>query len=316
VTGVLVVEGLKQSFRTRKGVLQAVRGISFVVEAGETFAVVGESGSGKSTTARAVMRLLEPTAGRVLLEGEDMLSASRGELRRLRSRMQMVFQDPYSSLDPRMTAVQAVVEPLAVHRSVERSERRERALELLELVGIEGDRARALPSGLSGGQRQRVAIARALILNPVLLVCDEAVSALDVSVQAQVLNLFADLQQRLEVAYLFITHDLAVVSEIADRVAVMYLGRIVEVGRRDQVLGSPQHPYTVALLSAAPHLANQRARIILSGEPSSALSPPPGCSFAPRCPRADAVCLSFDPGLLPVTAAEGHQVACHKPEGR
>jgi oligopeptide/dipeptide ABC transporter ATP-binding protein len=230
--------------------------------------------------------------------------------------MQIVLQDPYSSLDPRMTAADSVVEPLAIHRLLDRRARRHRAMELLDLVGIDAQRAAALPSALSGGQRQRVAIARALALEPAVLICDEAVSALDVSVQAQVLNLLADLQARLGVGYVFITHDIAVVSEIADRVAVMYLGRVVETGTRSEVLGSPRHPYTRALLSAAPHLRGSGDRVVLPGEPASALRPPPGCAFAPRCARALDVCRTVDPALAPVgTDGAGRLAACHNPEG-
>ena len=309
----LEVRGLEHRFHVPKGVVHAVRGVDFDLGAGETLALVGESGSGKSTTARAVLRLIQPTAGSVRLEGRDLLTVGRRELRGLRRRVQMVFQDPYSSLDPKMTALEAVAEPLALHRVGDRSARRARALELLDLVGVGADRATLRPGDLSGGQRQRIAIARALALEPAVLVCDEAVSALDVSVQAQVLNLLADIQESMDVSLLFITHDLAVVSEIADRVAVMYLGRIVEIGPLEQLLRRPRHPYTVALLAAAPHLTGDRSGPVLQGEPPSPLNPPRGCSFASRCPRAEPVCREIDP-VIPVADTRSHAFACHNPE--
>jgi oligopeptide/dipeptide ABC transporter ATP-binding protein len=264
------------------------------------------------------MGLVPVAGGRVTVGGDDVLAAPRRSRRALRRRMQIVLQDPYSSLDPRMTAVECVVQPMAIHRMLDRAGRRERAVELLELVGIDRTRAQSLPSALSGGQRQRVAIARALALEPAVLICDEAVSALDVSVQAQVLNLLADLQAELGVGYLFITHDIAVVSEIADRVAVMYLGRVVETGSRQEVLGAPRHPYTRALLSAAPHLRGDGERVVLAGEPASALRPPPGCALAPRCPRVLDICRGVDPVLAPVGGPDvpgARLVACHNPEG-
>ncbi len=315
MSAVLDVSGLDVRFRTGQGEVHAVRGVDLQVAAGETLALVGESGCGKSTTARAIMGLVPVQGGAVRVCGDDVLTGSRRTRRARRRRMQIVLQDPYSSLDPRMTAVDSVVEPLAIHRLLDRRARRDRALELLDLVGIDGPRAAALPSALSGGQRQRVAIARALALEPAVLICDEAVSALDVSVQAQVLNLLADLQARLGVGYVFITHDIAVVSEIADRVAVMYLGRVVETGTRAEVLGAPRHPYTRALLSAAPHLRGSGDRVVLPGEPASALHPPPGCSFAPRCARALDVCRAVDPVLAPV-GPDGSErlIACHNPE--
>ncbi len=316
MSDVLEVRGLDVRFRTGQGEVHAVRGVDLRVAAGETLALVGESGCGKSTTARAIMGLVPAQGGEVRVCGDDVLTGSRRDRRALRRRMQIVLQDPYSSLDPRMTAVDSVVEPMAIHRVLGRRERRDRALELLDLVGIDERRATSLPRALSGGQRQRVAIARALALEPAVLICDEAVSALDVSVQAQVLNLLADLQARLGVGYVFITHDIAVVSEIADRVAVMYLGRVVETGTRSEVLGSPRHPYTRALLSAAPHLRGSGDRVVLPGEPASALRPPPGCAFAPRCARALDVCRTMDPALTPVgTDGAARLAACHNPEG-
>jgi oligopeptide transport system ATP-binding protein len=309
----LEVSGLRHDFATPRGVLQAVRGVDLRVRPGETLAIVGESGSGKSTTARAIARLIEPTEGSVLLDGEDLLKANRRRMFDLRRKVQFVFQDPYSSLDPRRTVGQAIREPLDVHRVGTRRERDRRVAELLQLVGLSTEYQHSLPSALSGGQRQRVAIARALALDPEFVICDEAVSALDVSIQAQVLNLIRDLQERLGVGFIFITHDLAVVSEIADYVAVMYLGRVVETGTREEVLGNPQHPYTQALLSAAPGLRGLTERIVLQGESPSALNPPSGCAFRLRCPRARELCERDDPVLAPVATGGTQLAACHFP---
>jgi peptide/nickel transport system ATP-binding protein len=250
----LDVTELVHSFSTPRGVLQAVRGVSFTLDAGETLALVGESGSGKSTTARAVARLTQPTSGQVLLDGEDILEAGRTRMKAVRREVQMVFQDPYSSLDPRRTVGQAISEPLEVHRIGNRASRRARVLELLDLVGLDAAKFDVLPASMSGGQRQRVAIARALALEPHLVICDEAVSALDVSVQAQVLNLLSDLQDRIGVAYLFITHDLATVKSIADSIAVMYRGEVVRYGPKSQVLSPPFDAYTDLLLSSVPEM--------------------------------------------------------------
>lgn len=315
----LKVTELTHQFKTPHGVLQAVRGVNFGLDAGETLALVGESGSGKSTTARAVARLVQPTGGQVALDGIDILQADSSAMRALRCKVQMVFQDPYSSLDPLYTIERAVREPLDIWQVGGGVERSARVRELLAWVGLDSHYAKVYPSGLSGGQRQRVAIARALALNPRLVVCDEAVSALDVSVQAQVLNLLRDLQQRMGMAYLFITHDLAVVSEIADIVAVMFLGRIVEAGSRAQVLGRPAHPYTQALLSSSPRLNGGRQPIVLHGEAPSPLSPPSGCAFRQRCFRASTLCAQLDPQLLPIdvpqrSGQEPHKAACHHPE--
>jgi oligopeptide/dipeptide ABC transporter ATP-binding protein len=310
---ILEVCDLHHDFATPRGPLHAVRGVDLRVGPGETLAIVGESGSGKSTTARAIARLIEPTAGRVLLDGEDLLTAPSRRMFQLRRRISFVFQDPYSSLDPRRTVGQAVREPLDVHRVGSRRDRDQKVAELLALVGLDADYAHSLPSALSGGQRQRVAIARALALDPEFVICDEAVSALDVSIQAQVLNLIRDLQERLGVGFVFITHDLAVVSEIADVVAVMYLGRVIETGTREQVLSNPQHPYTQALLSAAPGLRRLTERIVLPGESPSALSPPSGCAFRLRCPRARSRCEIDDPVLAPVASGGSHLAACHFP---
>ena len=310
---ILEVSDLHHDFDTPRGPLHAVRGVDLRVKPGETLAIVGESGSGKSTTARAIARLIEPTAGSVLLDGEDILSATNRRMFHLRRKIQFVFQDPYSSLDPRRTVGQAIREPLDVHRVGTRRDRDLKVAELLQLVGLGADHQDSLPSALSGGQRQRVAIARALALDPEFVICDEAVSALDVSIQAQVLNLIRDLQERLGVGFIFITHDLAVVSEIADVVAVMYLGRVIETGTREEVLGNPQHPYTQALLSAAPGLRGLTERIVLQGESPSALNPPSGCSFRLRCPRAQALCEKDDPVLAPVWSGASQLAACHFP---
>jgi oligopeptide transport system ATP-binding protein len=309
---VLSVEGLRYSFATPQGEVQAVRGVDFEVGHAETLALVGESGSGKSTTARAVARLLDGAQGSVRFDGHDVLSMKRRDLLRLRREVQMVFQDPYSSLDPRRTIRHAIREPLDVHRIGNRQSRDERVHELVDRVGLGSVDLDARPDKLSGGQRQRVAIARALALDPRLVICDEAVSALDVSIQAQVLNLLLDLQRDLGVSYLFITHDLAVVSEIATRVAVMYLGRIVEIGETDEVLRAPQHPYTRLLLSAAPRLTDVVKVAYPAGEPPSALSPPAGCAFRTRCPRATEICAEVDPALESTPGASQH-VACHHP---
>jgi oligopeptide/dipeptide ABC transporter ATP-binding protein len=309
----LQVTGLHHDFPTPRGPLHAVRGVDLEVQSGETLALVGESGSGKSTTARAVARLIEPTAGRVLLDGEDLLTAGSRRTFQLRRRIQFVFQDPYSSLDPRRTIGKAVREPLDVHRIGTRQQRDQKVVDLLGLVGLDPEYRHSFPSALSGGQRQRVAIARALALDPQFVICDEAVSALDVSIQAQILNLIRDLQEGLGVGFIFITHDLAVVSEIADSIAVMYLGRVVESGTREEVLADPQHPYTQALLSAAPGLRGLTERIVLQGESPSALRPPSGCAFRLRCPRAQERCSLDDPALAPVTTGDPHLAACHFP---
>ena len=308
----LEVTGLYHDFPTPRGPLHAVRGVDLAVGKGETLAIVGESGSGKSTAARAIARLIEPTGGSVVLDGEDVLTASPRRLFKLRRRIQFVFQDPYSSLDPRRTVGQAVREPLDVHRVGSRRDREARVDQLLNMVGLEPSYRHSYPSALSGGQRQRVAIARALALDPEYLISDEAVSALDVSIQAQVLNLLRDLQERLGVAFIFITHDLAVVSEIADTVAVMYLGRVVETGSRKDVLSDPQHPYTQALLSAAPGLRGAKEQIVLQGESPSALNPPSGCAFRLRCPRAQEKCSVDDPALAPA-GSPAQLAACHFP---
>lgn len=317
----LKVRGLAKHFPIRSGLLQrqtgavkAVDGVSFDLAPGETLALVGESGCGKTTTGRAILRLIEPTAGDITFDGIDV-RALRGEpLRKLRRRMQIVFQDPYGSLNPRMTVGDAIKEGLIVHDLARGTDADRRVSQLLEEVGLRPEFAARYPHEFSGGQRQRIGIARALAVEPSFIVCDEPVSALDVSVQAQVVNLLRDLQKERGLAYLFIAHDLAVVAHMADRVAVMYLGKIVELAPRAALFASPRMPYTKALLSAVPvpdPTAN-RQRLLLPGEPPSPANPPSGCVFHPRCPhpRKDAECSRTAPALE--EKSPGHFVACHK----
>jgi len=292
-------------------VVKAVDGVSFDLLRGRTLSIVGESGCGKTTCAMAIARLLQPASGRILFDGQDITRLNSAGLRPVRRRMQMVFQDPFSSLNPRMKVADIVGEPLVVHGLVDsRAAHRTRIEELLALVGLSPDMGGRYAHEFSGGQRQRISIARALALEPDLVICDEAVSALDVSIQAQILNLLMDLQQQLGLAYLFISHDLSVVRHISDTVAVMYLGRIVEFADRDALFDSPRHPYTQALLAAAPVADPERvaAYVPLKGEAPSARNPPLGCAFHPRCPRAIDLCSRDTPHLR---SLDGRRVACH-----
>jgi oligopeptide/dipeptide ABC transporter ATP-binding protein len=302
-------------FGRRAPPVRAVDGVSFELGQGETLGLVGESGCGKSTIGRTILRLQEPTAGKAVFEGADVFTLERDALRKLRRRMQIIFQDPYGSLNPRMRIGDAVAEGIEIHRLAEGAEVKRRVAALLEEVGLDPTYARRYPHEFSGGQRQRIGIARALAVEPAFIVCDEPVSALDVSVQAQVLNLLADLQRRRGLSYLFIAHDLAVVRQVAQRVAVMYLGRIVEEGSTEALLAQPSHPYTVALLSAAPEPDPESAkqRIVLAGDLPSPSAPPPGCPFHTRCfhPRRDERCRTEVPLLRPVNAT---RAACHYAE--
>lgn len=300
-------------FPTPAGVVHAVDGVSLMVRRGETLGLVGESGSGKSTTGLALLRLVEPTAGTVQVAGQDVTRWSRRRLRRLRRRVAMVFQDPQASLDPRHTVGASIAEPLAVHGlAASGSARRDRVAELLDLVGLRRDLAERHPHELSGGQRQRVGIARALAGEPDLIVLDEPIASLDLSVQAQIMNLLRGLQRELGLTYLFIAHDLAAVEHMSDRVAVMYLGRIVESGTPAQIWREPAHPYTAALLSAVPvadpPVQRSRQRIILAGDVPSPIDPPTGCRFRTRCPQARPDCAQTDPVLVEI--GSGHQAAC------
>jgi oligopeptide/dipeptide ABC transporter ATP-binding protein len=316
----LEVTGLAKRYEAggmlrRRHPVYALNGVSFAIARGETLGLVGESGSGKSTLGRIVVRLVPASAGSVRYDGEEVLGLEGAPLRSLRRRMQMVFQDPYSSLNPRLRAGAAVREGLEIHRLLPRGEMAGRVAQLFEEVGLDSSYTDRYPHELSGGQRQRVGIARALAVNPAFLVCDEPVSALDVSVQAQVLNLLKNLQQRRQLSFLFIAHDLAVVRQLAHRVGVMYFGRIVELASAEAIIQRPRHPYTQALLSAVPQPdpGRQRSRIVLAGEPPKPTAPPPGCPFYSRCfhPRKDGRCTTELPPLRPVGES---QVACHYAE--
>ena len=291
--------------------VQAVDGVSLAIAPGETLGLVGESGSGKSTLGRLVLRLIDPTSGDVLFGGRSLLRLRRPEMRALRREMQIVFQDPYGSLNPRMRVASIVGEGLAIHRIGTSAERRDRVMELLELVGLPGDAARRYPHEFSGGQRQRIGIARALAVRPRFIVADEAVSALDVSIQAQILNLFQDLQRKLGLTMLFIAHDLRIIEHLSDRVAVMYQGQIVELASRDEIYTNARHPYTRALLSAVPvpDPRQRKDRMVLGGDAPSRVQQPSGCTFHPRCPHAEDICRTKTPSLE--AGFGGHAVACH-----
>ena len=318
MSAVVEVEGLKKHFALKRGLLartaaivKADDGVSFSIAPGETLCLVGESGCGKSTVGKLVLRLLEPTEGAIKLDGEDITALGRGDMRARRRRMQMVFQDPYASLNPRMTAGRIVSEPLENYSDIGRDEREQRVAALFEKVGLRADAVKRFPFEFSGGQRQRLGIARALALEPALIIADEPVSALDVSVQAQVLNLMMDLQDELGLAYLFVSHDLGVVEHNGHRLARMYLGRIVEIADKEALFESPLHPYSQALMAAAPiadpHV--KRERLVLQGDVPSPIDPPSGCTFHTRCPFVFDRCKVERPPLKP--AADGRQVACH-----
>ena len=315
---ILRVTDLVKEFRVRdlgrSAVVHAVSGVSFHVQRGETLALVGESGCGKSTTGRCILRLVEPTSGAVQFQGTDLLQLDHGAMRKMRRNLQIVFQDPQASLHPRLTVRRLLAEPLEVH-GFERAAIDDRITELLQLVQLRPEHLDRYPHEFSGSQRQRVGIARALAISPAMLVLDEPVSALDVSIQAEIMRLLIDLRERLGLSYLFIAHDLAVVRQLADRVAVMYLGKIVEIGPAERVYDSPQHPYTQALLSAVPipdpEVQRTRRRIMLTGELPSPIDPPSGCRFRTRCWRAEQRCTDTEPVLTADT--DGHAVACHFP---
>ena len=321
---ILQAEGLVKHYPIKAGVLRrtvghvkALDGVSFELYKGETLGIVGESGCGKSTLGRMLMRLEEPTAGKLTFDGVDMYSQKGAAMRRLRRDIQIVFQDPYTSLNPRMTVGDIVGEPFEIHTDVTpKGGRRQRVQELLDLVGLSPEHINRYPHQFSGGQRQRIGIARGLALNPKVIVCDEPVSALDVSVQAQVVNLLEDLQKEFGLAYVFIAHDLSVVRHISDRVGVMYLGKMVELGDEDQIYGRPTHPYTQALLSAVPvpdpTLRNVREQIVLTGDVPSPANPPSGCRFHTRCWKAQDICSVEDPPLIPRSDGQSaHDSACH-----
>ena len=309
---ILEVKNLKKYFHTPKGMLHAVDDVNFTIEEGKTLGVVGESGCGKSTTGRAILRLHEPTSGEVIFNGENILTKNKDEMRLLRRQMQLIFQDPYASLDPRNTVSEIIGEPLKLQKLIpDKAKRLEKVYELMETVGLAERLVNTYPHELDGGRRQRIGIARALAMEPKFIVCDEPVSALDVSIQAQILNLMQDLQEQMGLTYMFITHDLSVVHHFADDIAVMYLGQLIEKAPSGMLFDKPTHPYTQALLSAipVPSLNKKRERILLKGEITSPINPKPGCRFAARCPYATDRCRSEEPKLKEIEP--NHFVACH-----
>ncbi|NBI31291.1 ABC transporter ATP-binding protein [Chengkuizengella marina] len=309
------VKNLKKHFHVGNGqVLKAVDGVNFSIQKGETLGMVGESGCGKSTVGRTMLRLYEPTSGEMKIDGKNIYNISSSQLKQMRRDMQMIFQDPYASLNPRMTVRDIIAEPLDIHKITKsKEERKKKVQELLDLVGLNPDHADRYPHEFSGGQRQRIGIARALAVNPKFIICDEPISALDVSIQAQVVNLLKDLQNKLGLTYLFIAHDLSMVKHISDRVAVMYLGNMVELAESNELYENPLHPYTKALMSAIPipdpDVEAQRERIVLSGDLPSPINPPSGCTFRTRCPLATDKCAEVKPEF--VEHKKGHWAACH-----
>lgn len=308
----LEVKNLTKFFNTPGGVLHAVDDVSFTIEKGKTLGVVGESGCGKSTTGRAILRLHEPTSGEILFEGKDITKYSQKQMREMRKEMQIVFQDPFASLNPRKTVSEIIAEPFRLHKTFKKkTDQEKRVQELMEIVGLAPRLANSYPHELDGGRRQRIGIARALAMNPKFIVCDEPVSALDVSIQAQILNLLKDLQHDMGLTYIFITHDLSVVNYFSDEILVMYLGKVVEHASSEQLFAHPTHPYTKALLSAIPvlRIGAKKDRILLKGEITSPINPKPGCRFAPRCEYARPECFEKSPELREIEP--GHKVACH-----
>lgn len=314
-TPILEVRNLKKYFKTPRGILHAVDDISLTIEKGKTLGIVGESGCGKSTTGRVVLRLLEPTSGQILFNGTDIAKLKKSQLHKMRKEMQMIFQDPFSSLDPRKTVNQIISEPIIEYKIIkDKTDLEKRVLELMETVGLAERLINTYPHELDGGRRQRVGIARALAMEPQFIVCDEPVSALDVSIQAQILNLLKNLQKKMELTYIFITHDLSVVNYFADDIAVMYLGQLVEKAPAEELFANPAHPYTKALLSAipVPEIGRRKERIILKGEISSPIDPPDECRFVKRCSCAGDQCRKGCPELKEIS--KGHFVACWRAE--